>query len=139
MTTGSTVDTYLGTCQYHGTYEVLATCIRCLKVTRAKFMTPAQRVSRLVAYLGSDDKLAAKLNDRFGTAANRQTTIRWRYGGAISRAKHTGHHYAELLAELDVEIFQNGATAEDYDTSPSAATAADSRDAGALLRYVSHL
>ena len=71
------------------------------------------RVARLAARLGSDDRLAATLNERFGTRATRQTTIRWRHGAGIRRS------YAGLLAQLDAEVFGNGATPEDYDTSPA--------------------
>jgi hypothetical protein len=80
-------------------------------------MAPMERVARLVAHLGSDDKLAAELNARFGTSATRQMTIRWRRGEGIGKAKNTTFHYADLLAMLDEEIFMDGATAEDYDTN----------------------
>jgi hypothetical protein len=55
----------------------------------------ADRIARLVAQYGSDDKFCAAVNERLGTNLTRQTVIRWRTGKtAVSRK------WAQRLAEF---------------------------------------
>jgi hypothetical protein len=56
---------------------------------------PRDRIARLVAQYGSDDRLVKAVNARLGTRLSRQMVIRWRTGKSL-----VSRQWAEHLAEF---------------------------------------
>lgn len=69
--------------------------------------SPQEKIERLVADYGSDDKLAAAVNVQLGTRLTRQMVIRWRTGQI-----GVGKKWAARLAEFA------GGSPDDYRGTP---------------------